>query len=1004
MKVQFKLNGRAVTWDGESGESLRDALRRKGIVSVRNGCDGSGSCGLCAVILDRATVNSCQVLAVQVEGREVFTVEHFSKDRKLSVVQRALVDAACVQCGYCTPAVTLAVHELLERSSEPSDAEVRDALAGTLCRCTGYEQFYNAVRIASKRLSDPSYSEAAAPEFRPDLRHVGKDREKVDAAGLARGERAFVEDRLDSGACHLKMLGSPHAHAWITSIDTAKAEAMPGVVAILTHLNCPERMYTTAGQGFPEPSPYDQRMFPKKVRHVGDRVAAVLAESPEEAEAAAAAIEVEYEILKPVLSIAEAKAPGAQVIHSGAVSYVAGGPPEGASVEGDDRDDPVIYQFPLHSDPHRNLAASAADGIGDIEAGFAEADLVIERSYKANRVQCTPMEPHVVYAKVDGGRLVLHASTQVPWHVRRIVARAIGISENKVRVIKERVGGGFGAKQDIVVEDVAGYLAWTTGRPVFYRITREDEFVASRTRHGMEIAVKLGAKRDGRLTAILMRLDADTGPYGQHCLTVPMNAISKSLPLLLCDNARFEVHSYYTNLSPAGAYQGYGAPKGSFALQTALAELASELGMDQLELIERNRVRSGARIEILRSLGEGRPGATVTLGECGLGEMIARGKKAFAWDLARPLAASRASPTQPGSGDRDKAGAAGPGPAVSSAAADAAAANAAAANAGGDWAVGRGAVIIQQGSGLPGLDAANAEVRLLSDGTVLMLSGGADLGTGLDTLTAKSAAEILGLEMEDVAVISGDTDVTPFDKGAYASSGTFFSGNAAVKAAEDLRAKIIAAAAVVLGEDSADLSIAHRGRVVGKKGEIGFAALAQISVEGEGHGELSGFGSFKSDHAAFPYGAHFVEAAVNRRTGDVRLLRYHAYQDCGTPINPALAMGQIYGGVMKAVGHSLYEEMLYDDRGRCVNPNFADYKIPTIAELPEDFTVELVPVADEVGPFGGKSVSEISLNGAAPAIAIAITTPSASGFASGPSPPSASCAPLGGCEDAGRAA
>ena len=935
MKTAFTLNGKKVLWEVEAGESLRDVLRRKGIVSVRNGCDGAGICGLCAVILDGRTVNSCQLLAVQLEGRQVLTVDHFSRDRKLSIVQRALVDAACVQCGYCTPAVTLAIHDLLERSPVPSEEEIRDALAGTLCRCTGYEQFFNAVRIASRRLADPGYSEAAAPEFRPDLRHVGKDREKVDAAGLARGERAFVEDRVDANACHLKLLSSPHAHAWITSIDTSEAEAMPGVVAVLTHLNCPDKVYTTAGQGFPEPSPYDQRMFSKKVRHVGDRVAAVLAETPEEALEALAAIKVEYEVLKPVLSIEEARTPGAPVIHSGAVSYVAGEAPPGTSVEGDGRDDPIVYQFPLHSDPHRNLAASASDGIGDIEAGLREADVVIERSYKANRVQCTPMEPHVVYAKVDGGRLILHASTQVPWHVRRIVAGVVGIPENRLRVIKERVGGGFGAKQDIVVEDIAGYLAWTTGRPVLYRLNREEEFVASRTRHTMEISVKLGAKRDGTLTAILMRLDADTGPYGQHCLTVPMNAISKSLPLLLCDNARFEVKSYYTNLSPAGAYQGYGAPKGSFALQTALAELAAELGMDQLEIIERNRVRSGARIEILRSLGEGRPGQAVTLGECGLGEMIARGKKAFAWT---------------GGSARDR-GQAAMGP---------------------DWKTGRGAVIIQQGSGLPGLDAANAEVRLLSDGTILMLSGGADLGTGLDTLTAKSAAEILGVDMEDVAVVSGDTDVTPFDKGAYASSGTFFSGNAAVRAAEDLRDKIIAAAAVVLGENPADLTIAHRGLVRGRKGEVSFAQLAHISGQGEGHGDLIGFGTFKSDHAAFPYGAHFVEVAVNRRTGDLVLRRYHAYQDCGTPINPALAMGQIYGGVMKAVGHSLYEEMLYDEEGRCLNANFADYKIPTIREVPEDFVVELVPVADEVGPFGGKSVSEISLNGAAPAIAIAI--------------------------------
>jgi putative selenate reductase molybdopterin-binding subunit len=951
MKIDFSLNGRQVSWDVDPGVSLRDELRARGIVSVRNGCDGEGACGLCSVILDGKTVNSCQLLAVQAQGRRLWTVDGLSKNRELGVVQRALVDAACVQCGYCTPAVALAIHELLERSRgadgaprEPSREEIADALSGTMCRCTGYEQFFNAVRIAAKRLSDPSYSEAAAPEFKPELRHVGKDREKVDAARLALGERAFVEDRVDPDACHLVMLSSPHAHAWIASIDTAAAEAMPGVVAVLTHRNCPDKVYTTAGQGYPEPSPYDQRMFSRKVRHVGDRVAAVLAETREQAAAAAAAIKVEYEVLKPVLSIAEAKAPNAPIVHSGRVSYVAGEPPKGTTTEGDGRDDPIVYQFPLHADPHRNLAASAADGIGDVERGFAEADLVIERSYKCNRVQCTPMEPHVVYARIDSGRLVLRASTQVPWHVRRIVARAIGISENKVRVIKERVGGGFGAKQDIVLEDVAGYLAWTTGRPVFFRYSREDEFIASRTRHAMEITVKLGAKRDGKLTAVLMKLDADTGPYGQHGLTVPMNAISKSLPLLDCANMRFEVHSYYTNLSPAGAYQGYGAPKGSFALQTALAELAAELCMDQLDLIEKNRVGSGARLEILKSLGEGREGAVVTLGECGLGGMIEGGRRDFAWKPG-------STPAAGGELALERAKAAGLGP---------------------DWRIGRGAVIIQQGSGLPGLDAANAELRLLSDGTLLMLSGGADLGTGLDTITAKAAAELLGLDMEDVEVISGDTDVTPFDKGAYASSGTYFSGGAALRAAEDLRAKVLAAAAIILGESESELRIERRGRVVGKKGEISLAELAHISVQGEGHGELVGFGSFKTEHAAIPYGAHFVELAANGRTGEVLVRRYRAYQDCGTPINPALAMGQVFGASLKAIGHSLYEEMIYDADGRCANPRFLDYKIPSILEVPADFHVEFVPVDDEVGPFGGKSVSEISVNGAAPAIAIAI--------------------------------
>jgi probable selenate reductase molybdenum-binding subunit len=1037
MNINFKLNGRSVAWHCEPGDTLLSLLRGKGIVSVRDGCDGEGACGLCAVIFDGRLVNSCQILAPQADGRAIITIDHWRNDPTLVIIQQALIDAACVQCGYCTPAVALALRDLLARDAEPGEAAIRDALSGTLCRCTGYQQFFNAARIAARRLADPDYREAAAPEFRPDLRHVGKDRGKVDAPGLARGERAFVEDRVDPEACHLKLLMSPHAHAWIKRIDTAAALAMPGVVAILTHENCPDKVYTTAGQGFPEPSPHDQRMFPRKVRHVGDRVAAVLAETPEQAEAALAAITVEYEVLKPVLSIAEAKAAGAAtadsaavaaasasvaaadsaavaaasaavagaaaemvagaaagdaaaatsaaagdaaaatsaapattlagsgaaagvgaadaaagaaghdapIVHHGDVSYVVGEAPVGTSVKGDGRDDPIIYQFPIHADPHRNLAASVSDGIGDLAKGFAEADVVIERTYKGNRVQCTPMEPHVVYAKLDAGRLVIHASTQVPWHVRRIVSRAIGISENKVRIIKERVGGGFGAKQDIVLEDVAGYLAWTTGRSVFFRYDRAMEFMASRTRHVMEITVKLGAKRNGTLTAILMKLDADTGPYGQHCLTVPMNAISKSLPLLLCDNAAFEVKSYYTNLSPAGAYQGYGAPKGSFALQTALAELAAELDMDQLDLIEKNRMRSGSRIEILRSLGEGRPGAPVTLGECGLGEMIKRGRTAFGWDKPRNTLAADTSPAS-GAAATDTTGP--------------------------DWHIGRGAVIIQQGSGLPGLDAANAEIRLLADGTLLMLSGGADLGTGLDTVTAKAAAEIMGLDMDDVTVISGDTDITPFDKGAYASSGTFFSGNAAVRAAQDLRDKCIAVASGLLGEAPADLSIAHHGLVRGKRGEISLAKLAHLAIQGEGHHELVGFGHFKTDHAAFPYGAHFVEAAVNDRTGEVRLRRYHAYQDCGTPINPALAIGQIYGGVMKAVGHSLYEEMLYDNAGRLLNPSFLDYKIPSIFEVPDDFLVDLVPVADEVGPFGGKSVSEISLNGAAPAIAIAI--------------------------------
>ncbi|HOT58292.1 MAG TPA: molybdopterin-dependent oxidoreductase Mo/Fe-S-binding subunit [Spirochaetia bacterium] len=930
MIISFTLNGNPIEWDIDPGKPLLETLRNHGIVSVRNGCDGEGVCGLCAVILNGRQVNSCQVLTGQIAGADLITVDFYRTNETIRIIQKALIDSACVQCGYCTPAVTLAIFNLLQRNQNPDKQAINDALSGTLCRCTGYQQFYNAVQLTIKRLQDPAYHESLYPEFKPELRHVGKNRAKVDALMMATGQRLYVEDFVDPDAYHVVLLESPHAHAFIKKIDTSQALAMPGVVTILTHENCPQHTYTTAGQGYPEPSPYDQLMFSRKVRYVGDRVAAVLARTREQAEAAAAAIVVEYEVLPPVLSIRDAQKPGAPIVHHGTVSYADGTKPEGISTEGDPREEPIVYQFTLHGDPHRNLAASACDGIGDIDKGFSEADVVIERTYIGNRVQSTPLEPHVVYAKPEKGRLIIHASTQVPWHVRRIVARVIGLPEHKVRIIKERVGGGFGAKQDIVVEDIAGYLAWTTGLPVFFRYTRKQEFRSSRTRHGMEITMKLGAKKDGTLTAVYMKLDADTGAYGQHCLTVPMNAVSKSLPLIICDNMRFEVNSWYTNLPPAGAYQGYGAPKGSFAVQTALAELAEILGINQLDLIEKNRVHSGARIEILRSLGEGRPGAPVTLGECGLGEMISRGRKAFAWDAPPPPATTLG------------------------------------------WRRGRGAVIIQQGSGLPGLDAANAEVRLLSDGSLLLLSGGADLGTGLDTVTAKLVAETLAVDLEHISVVSGDTDITPFDKGAYASSGTYFSGNAALKAAEDLKNKCLAAASILLQEPVSQLKLVYPGTIQGKTGAITLAKLAHISVQGEGHAELVGFGSFKTDHAAFPYAAHFVDLEANPDTGEVRILRYHAYQDCGTPINPDLAMGQVYGAVLKAIGHSLYEELLFDTKGALINTNFLDYKIPTIYEVPEDFHVEFVPVDDEIGPFGGKSVSEISVNGAAPAIAIAL--------------------------------
>jgi putative selenate reductase molybdopterin-binding subunit len=932
MSLTFTLNGARHTVEAAVGENLQALLQRIGIHSVRNSDDGEGFAGSDTILLDGRPVLAGLMVAGQVEGRSIETIESLMSGGRLSAIQESMLDAGVVQSAYNSPAAALLIADLLNRIDSPSEDDVRDALSGLFSRATGYRQFFHAVNLARERLRDAdggvrasrAGAGPAADGAHTGMRFVGRDSRRVDGLKLAAGMKAYVEDQVEPGSCVLRMLRSPHANARIISIDTAAAEAASGVVMVITHRNCPDVRYGCAGQGAPEPSPYDRRMFDTLLRHHGDRVAAVVAETDKAARAALALIKVEYEVLEPVLSLEEAMAERGPRVH-----------PE-----------PIEYPLPIGADAQRNLAASASGSTGDVERALLDADVVIERTYTTSRVQCTPLEPHVVYTRRDGDRLVIHASTQVPWHLRRIVARVLGIGENRVRVIKERIGGGYGSKQDILLEEVCAFATLATGRPVFHKYTREEEFIAATTRHPFRIKVKMGARRDGAITAIRMSVDADTGAYGNHCLTVPMNACSKSLPLFRCDNMSFEVSAWYTNHVPSGAYQGYGAPQGSFAVQMAAAEVAAALGMDLLAFLEKNRVREGDVLEILRSLGEGREGVAVKVGTCGLGEALADGARMMGWD-ERPAGVPTA------------AGAAG-------------SSGAAAVGGAGDVRVGRGVAIIQQGSGLPGLDQACANVTLLADGSLLVRSGGADLGTGLDTVLAKLAAETMRCPLERVAVISGDTDTTPFDKGAYASSGTYFSGNAALKAAQHLAAQVLDVAAGLLGEPREDLALAFPGRVAGKRGAIGYADIARHAQTGEGPGELTGRSSFTSNDHAIPYAAHFCEVAVNVRTGAIEVRRYRALHDSGMPINPDLALGQVYGAVLKSIGHTLYEDMIFDRAGRCLTTTLGDYGAPTIQELPRDVEAKLIVTDDPYGPFGGKSIAEISVNGAAPAIAAAI--------------------------------
>ena len=931
MSIRFTLNGTARELDCQPGENVQSLLFSLGMHSVRNSDDGFGFAGSDSILVDGRMLNASLLIAAQLEGTSVETAESLGAWNQLSIVQQSMIDTGVVQSGYNDPAAALIITDLLKRHPEPTREQTEDALSGLFSRDGGYQQMFEAIELAQSRMKNPQASQSTVPEFRDDLVHVGKAYPKLDAAKMLQAKPSYVEDSIPPGTATIKMLRSPHPHALIKHLDVSRAEKLPGVLLVITHRNCPDIVYTPGGQTAPEPSPLDRRMFGKKLRHVGDRVAAVVAESEEIALNALALIDVEYEVLKPVMSIDEAAAEGAPIVHDEPIEYVGGAPADLAEQNKNaaQRGEKMIINFPIGARPHENIAAGVHGKLGDPVAGFAEADVVLERTYHSTQVQQCPAEPHICHTYMDGDRLIVRASTQVPWHIRRHVSRIVGMRQNKVHVIKQRVGGGFGSKQDMLLEEVCAWATCVTGRSVTFRYTREEEFISCSSRHVAQVTVKLGARKDGTITAIDMDFRANTGPYGNHSLTVPCNGPGLSLPLYPCDNVNFKVTTYYSNICPTGAYQGYGAPKGNFALTMAIAELAEKLGLDQLEMIEKNRVQEGQVLKIMGAIGEGKaPSSIPSADSCALTPILKKGRDLIEWDKPRPAK--------------------------------------------GDWRFGRGVAIIMQKSGIPDIDQANCMVKLESDGTFIVLSGGADIGTGLDTVVAKLTAEVLCCGIEHVHVISGDTDHTVFDKGAYASSGTCFSGNAAKMAAEDLRGKILHHGAQMLGEPEGDVQLVVPGVVQGKNGQVSLAQIAHRSESGTGFGVLVGSASFITSKSSFPYGANFAEVAVNVRTGEIRLEKFYALLDCGTPVNPELALGQVYGATMRAIGHTMTEEIMYDASGVPVTRDLRTYGAPKIGDIPKDYRAFLVPSDDHVGPYGAKSISEIGVNGAAPSIATAI--------------------------------
>jgi putative selenate reductase molybdopterin-binding subunit len=739
-----------------------------------------------------------------------------------------------------------------------------------------------------------------------DLKSVGRSERRVDSVKLATGRGTFVDDIALPGMLYARILHSPHAHARIAKIDATKARAIPGVAAVLTHEDVPRVPYTTAGQGWPEPSPYDAVMLDSKVRFAGDRVAVVAAEDPELARRACDAIKVEYEVLPAVLDPEKAMAPGAPVIHD---------QPDASGIK----------------DPKRNLAAEIVAEVGDVARGFAEAERVFEETYRVPYVQQSSIEPHITITWLDEDhRLMVRTSTQVPFHVRRIIAPLLGIPIRRIRVIKPRIGGGFGGKQEILIEDLCGMLTLRTGRPVRLEYTREEELTAARTRHPQIVTVKTGVK-DGRFTAMEMRVLENTGAYGTHALTVMSVTGNRALSLYRCPNVRYEARAVYTNLAVAGAFRGYGCPQGFFALESHIDEIAQALGEDPLELRRRNHVQEGDEQPIAEVLGEGKEGHRQVIRSCGLPQAIQAGARAIGWSRRRRK-------LRPATGAVRR---------------------------------GIGMAIVMQASGIPGVDMGGASIKMNEDGSFNLLVGATDIGTGADTMFCQIAAEALGVPMEKIIPYSSDTDMTPFDPGAYASSTTYISGRAVEKAARLVLQQITEVGGRMLEEKPEDL-VLHAGKVCAKDGRfVTYEQVCLSSLYQKDQFQIMATASHMSYDSPPPFAAVFAEVEVDTETGLVRVLKLVEAVDCGQVVNPQMAEGQVEGAAMQSVGYALYERMPFDAKGRMQFRSFRDYTIAAATDTPEIVTI-LVPTHEPTGPFGAKAIAEIPINGPAPAIANAV--------------------------------
>jgi 4-hydroxybenzoyl-CoA reductase alpha subunit len=900
--VSLTVNGEVHTVAVRGGETLLDVLRDKlRLTGTKKGCN-LGACGACTVLINGQPRNSCLQLAAACEGAEITTIEGVAQDGKLHPLQRAFVNHGALQCGFCTPGVIMSALALIQTNPDPTVAQIKEALSGNLCRCTGYVRIVEAVRNWKKYVSTDE------PPVRADdldgYAVVGKSVPRVDAADKVTGRVRYTADCHFENMLYGKILHSPIPHGTIRRIDTSRAEALQGVKLVLTGKDMPDTKYGVS------PARYDEHVLAKEhVRYVGDEVAAVFAVDEATAAKALDLIQVDYEELPAVFTPADAIAEGA---------------PQ------------------LHARYRNNINTRVDHHFGDVEKGFAEADYVREEEFVGNHVYQNPIEPHasIAYWDHDGTTLVLHSSTQVPHYVHYMVARVLDIPLGKIRIVRPPVGGGFGAKAETTPLDLLTAIASKKlGRPVKMVYTREEMYLHGRGRHKQYMKFKIGVKNDGRITAVGSRIYLDGGAYTSFGVITAYYAGSMIPTLYDIPNYRYEGFRIMTNKPACGAMRGHGAPQPRFAFECLLSMIADDLGIDPIVIRLRNAIGPDTRT-------------------CN--------------DLDVRSCQFRATLEQAGaaSGWKHKYGKLPPGKGIG--------VGCGGFVSGAGYAIYRGQVQrASEKKRQPFLKKAvfphaNALVRITEDGTAaILLIQAAEIGQGALTVLSQMCAEALGISLDRVRMRTEDSDICPLDLGAYSSRTTLMAGNAVVGASKDVVGQLCATVARIWGcspdeLDAADNRIFLRNDV---SRAMGWAEAARRFFND--NGPLVGTGCYKPPEGlggdyrgaavgtspAYSFGSSVCECSVDLETGKVSIEKFTDYHDCGTPINPLAVHGQVEGAVVMGSSETVMEDIVYDERGKILNPDLHHYLIMTIKDAPEIFS-GIVESHEPEGPYGAKEVGE----------------------------------------------